>query len=210
MNAPDGPRARLAVLLEAVARQRDASCARAGMEASTEATALLAAARREARERLRAAARTKRERVRARCREVEVAREGDLRLRRLALLQRLLAMSWRALPAALAARWQAPATRRAWWRAALAVSARLLRSGDWRIVCAPLPAAEHSELESEARRLGARTVQLRIDAACAAGLAVTADGATLDATATGLVRARPAVDAGLAQQLAAALATAVE
>ena len=210
MNGLAAPRARLAALLEVVASERDARCARAGAEASAQAAALLAAARREAHARLRGAAGAKRERVRARCHEVAVTRAGELRQQRLALLQRALASSWCLLPAMLVARWQGSATRRVWWRAALAESARLLRSRDWSVVCAPLPAEELAELESEARRLGAHAVQVRIDPACAAGLAVVADGATLDATSAGLVRDRAFIDSALAQQLATALEPAMQ
>jgi hypothetical protein len=100
------------------------------------------------------------------------------------------------LPAALAARWKEPASRRQWITHALGQATRALAPGTWRI--------EHAAGVEEADRLAvaatlpaAVTPEWRLDPALSAGLRICAGGNRIDATPAGLMADREALAGAL-------------
>jgi vacuolar-type H+-ATPase subunit E/Vma4 len=178
-----GPDA-LAALMAYVAQVRDRQLAGVGTAAATECRTLVAAARARARDQIRAALREVRADAEA---QVAVARAGmqsRLRRRRQALTLAALADVQQRVGAALRARWQQPEARRQWMAMALAEAARTLPAGPW-VVQHPPEAAPRANGELPA----GVTLELRPDAALAAGVRIRAGDATLDATLAGLLRA---------------------
>lgn len=191
-------------LLARLHEARDAGC-RALREASEEqARELIRDARHRARIRIKDAAREKRRRVAEHCRRVRVELETRHRDARFAALGERLATCLGALPAALEARWQQQAVRRAWCRHVLEGAAQVLRKGDWALAVAPgIGDAERRELTAAAAGLAGAKVTVADDPALAAGLVVTHDGARYDGSTAGLLADRNGVQAALLAELAA-------
>jgi hypothetical protein len=121
--------ARTQALLDLVERERAQQCQALLDEARRAAATQRASSRAEARQRVREAFAEER----ARCAARLAAAHADLRTRRRAQAQRhleaMLALAWRELPEALAARWQDADARGAWAAAALANARRALTAG---------------------------------------------------------------------------------
>jgi len=160
-------------------------------EAKARVAAQLGDAHRAARERMRAAfadeGRQRAERVHAAQANLQTQRRLNAQQRAAALL----GLAGRRLPEALAARWRAPETRRAWTSRVVAQAKAALPACRWRIDHAPdWPAAERDALGAQLARECAAAPELRADVTIDAGLRITGDGTVVDGTKDGLVRDR--------------------
>ncbi len=191
-------------LLARLHEARDAGCREMREAAEEQAQQLVREARHRARTRIKDAVREKRRRVAEHCRRVRVELETRHRDARFAALGERLAAGLAALPAALEARWQDEAVRRAWCRHVLAGAAQVLREGDWALAVAPgLGDAERRELTAAATDLAGSQVTVEDQPGLTAGLVVTHDGARYDGSVAGLLADRNGVQAALLAELAA-------
>jgi hypothetical protein len=170
--------------------------------AQSQATALLREAREEGRRKMRRAFNDERRRARERLAAAQAMLETR---RRLALQRRnaaLLATAWQALPDSLMERWHQQAARAAWVARALTAARQALPKRGWRIVHPPhWPVAEREAfVEAVAHETGVAPA-LHTDADLRAGIAIVADGTTIDATLAGLVADRDEIGASLLQRL---------
>jgi hypothetical protein len=184
--------------------QRAAASRRAELigVAQSQANALLREAREEARRKMRRAFDDERRRARERLAAAQAMLETR---RRLALQRRngaLLATGWQVLPDALVDRWLQQAARAAWVACALTAARQALPKRGWRIVHPPAwPVAEREALvETVAHETGVAPA-LHTDPDLRAGIAIVADGTTVDATLAGLVADRAEIGASLLQRL---------
>ena len=189
-------------LLDLVAADRAQRCDAIVAAARERARAIVKQAHADARRRMHAAFREERERHDARVR----AARANLQTRRRHALQRranaMLAAAWIRLPEALARRWQAAPTRRA-WVAAVATNARaMLPRCTWRIAHAPdWPPAERDALLAElAASLGTAPI-CEIAETIRAGLRISGDGNVIDGTLEGFLADRSEIGSKLLQLL---------
>jgi hypothetical protein len=116
--------------------------------------------------------------------ELDAARGRDER----AALQQLVRRACDRLPATMERRWREPGARREWCETALAMAAQRLCGSDWTIeVAAGTSKTERDALLARANSLRAGSHTVRELPELGAGLSVRAAGATLDATAAGLL-----------------------
>jgi hypothetical protein len=186
--------AQLQELLEHLERDRDRRCSVESASARERARAIVRSAFSEACQRMRDAVRYER----ARLEEGLVLRraefEGARRREQHAALQLLVKRACDALPAVLEQRWNDAASRREWCEGALAAAALRLRGMDWALELAPgTSEEERSALLARAAALRAGSHTLSERSELGAGLNVRAEGATLDATVTGLLDDRGAI-----------------
>ncbi len=191
-------------LLDVVEAYRSAECKRLRAEAEVEAAGLLLEARREARRRVHRAAQRERERAAVRIRTAQ----AELNTRRREHQQRLgwalLEVALGQLEQALLERWGQAGTRRLWIEATLERALTRLPSGPW-VVRHPLgwPEAErtafHRSLVSKSQDRG---VDFQPDEAVRAGLIISSDGTSLDASVQGLFADREAIEAELLAYMA--------
>lgn len=154
--------------------------------AEKEATAALAQARATARARLcEAIAGLRREGA---LRLARARAQHDAELRSEAQLQsaRAVADAMPLLRDALNARWQMPEARQQWIAAVAALAGKRLRRGAWLVGHAADWRREEQMAFVEAVG-GADDITFQADTGVSAGLRITADHATLDATADGLI-----------------------
>ena len=143
---------------------------------------------------------------RRRARERLAAAQATLETRRRLALQRrnaaLLDAAWQMLPDALEERWQDEAMRARWIARALGAARQALPKRGWRIVHPPeWPAVERDALaETIAHETGVAP-GLHPDPALSAGIAIVADGTTIDATLAGLLADRADIGGSLLQRL---------
>ncbi|KAA6184950.1 hypothetical protein F2Q65_10445 [Thiohalocapsa marina] len=187
-------------LLKLVQDWRDQECRRLLAEADTQASDM----RRQAFARDRAALhqRVSAERARAQALVQAARAERDTRLRRRSEQRdaALVAAAWPALVAALQSRWAQAASRRRWVEHALADAATRLAGGGWLIRhAAGWPEAEQADAAAwlGQQRPGADAVRFSADAEIDAGLIISADGAVLDMSLSGLLRDRARIEARL-------------
>ncbi len=175
---------------------RRGECQRLHDNARREAATLLRQARREARARVHRAVLRERETAASRIRAAQVALEARRRVSRQRRNMALLAAAWPRLAPALRERWQAVEGRRVWVHAALEEALRQLPVGRWRIRHPQdWPPDERSRVAAELeQRLGAAP-ELLYDETLEAGLVFQSGSGTLDASLTGLLADREAVEA---------------
>jgi len=178
---------RQAALLAEVARFREAECAAILAAAGEEAAGYVAHAHVEARHRFSAGAEATRRRAAERIRIAEAAVEAVARSREQEVRRAVVARGRAALDATLAARWAGVEARRRWlaW-AAESAAARLATDG-WE-VAHPVGWATAEWREVAAGLHGAEVVPRFVaEDQIAAGVRITAAGATVDATAAALL-----------------------
>jgi hypothetical protein len=161
---------------------------------------------RDARQQARAQARRVFDDERARARQKLAAATATLQTRQRLALQRrdaaLLASGWALLPEALVQRWQQPAARLAWIGRALAAARDALPTPEWRIVHPPdWPAGERDALAAKVAHDTGVAPRIDVDPALRAGIVITADATSVDATLDGLLADRNEIGAALLQQL---------
>jgi hypothetical protein len=193
--------AQLERLLEKLAQDRESRCSAAHASARERARALARAARSDARRRMREAVRYERmrlaETLALRRAELDAAQRTEER----ATLDELVKRARAALPVALERRWRDAGARRAWCDSTLAMAARRISGADWTIEIAPgTSKQERDALLARARELrtGSHTLSERED--LRTGLRVRTAGATLDATAAGLLDDAQAIGAYLLRE----------
>lgn len=188
-------------LHELLEQERRRRCESETEAAAQRATALLRAARSDARRRVAAAVREERARSAEALQRAEAARDTRRRAAEQASLDVLMSGAWGALPRALEARWASGPDRALWWRTTLDLAARVLRAVPWSIELAP----GADEIERAAILAGARERRpaahtLALCPELRAGLRIRSIGAVLDATPEGLLDEREAVLARFAAE----------
>jgi vacuolar-type H+-ATPase subunit E/Vma4 len=198
MNLPDSLlEAQTLALLRRLAREQDARCHRIGDEAAAQAAEIVRKARAEARARVRQSiAETRREQERA-LTQRRASLDTGARQRQQAALGDWLEHAWQALPAALQARWEQPASRAQWCAAAMRAALRDLLGHDalevevdarWLADVAPLVTQNCPE---------GRAASVVPQPGLGAGLRIRAGHACVDATIAGLLAPRDRIAAEL-------------
>ncbi len=177
--------------------QSDALAREIEQQLKDESAAIMAAAEEEARGTLAQA----RKNARGRLHEAigDLRREGETRLARAQAqldaelrsaaqrhAARAVADALPMLREALDARWQEPEARMLWTAAIAQIAANRLRRGAWRVTHPANWTAAEQEYFSAAVG-GADGIRFQVDNDLSAGLRITADQATLDATPDGLL-----------------------
>lgn len=198
MDADRNAQALLALIEDDRAR-RVAECRE---EAGRSAAAILQAARAAARARVRNALLHERRRLRDRLSACEAALATQVRVHDQHRFRALLDEAHRALPAALASRWEGEASREAWVSHVVASARASLPRGAWTIAYgARWPEAERARLAAELARQKIAATFVH-EAALGPGLEVRADGNRVDGTAAGLAADAGEVGARLLEALA--------
>lgn len=184
----------LAALLAAVAAEREARCRALLAPAEAAAATLLAEAAVSIRRDLRRALREDRARRRAQRDAARAELDAALRLRRQRLAQAAVDEGWARLPAALLRCWQEAPCRARWIAAALDAARARLPPAGWCIRHPPaLAPAEAAALRGDAAALGVAEAYCAADPEIAAGIAIVAGDARLDASVAGLLADRATV-----------------
>jgi len=192
----------LQALLSLVESDRVARRELIGREAREAARELLAQARRAARERVHAALQPERRRLREGLAGLEARLATEKRLAAQHRLRERLDEAWRALPGALAARWDDATARVQWTGHVRATALDALGKGEWRVDHAPgWKEPEREAFAGELVAHGTGPVDFVESAALAAGLVVRAGGNVVDGSLAGLLADRDALDARLADSL---------
>jgi hypothetical protein len=202
VSAPDSiVAAQLQALLDRLEQDRERRCAAELASARERARAIARAARSEARRRMREATRYERLRIAEALTLRRAELEAVQRREQHGALQELVRRACDRLPAALERRWRESGARREWCEATLVAAARRLRAPDWAIEIAPGSSREERDgllARAGALRTGKHT--LREHGQLSAGLSVRAEGATLDATVTGLLDDLAAIEGRLLRE----------
>lgn len=185
-------------LLELVLQHRDEECRKLQQRSEEEGRALLRAAYRSARTRLHENAESGRNRART---QIGAAR-AELETRRRQRAQQLgsvaLAAAWERLPQRLAQRWADSAVRAAWISKALEQAFAALPGGPWRIRHpSGLADTERDALRKTTQQQLLQAPELIADAQVEAGLILECAGVVLDASSSGLLVDRDAIEARL-------------
>ena len=202
MNPPDSVlEAQTLALLRRLAREQDARCHGIVDGAATQAAAIVRNARAEARARVRqAAAEMRREQERALVQH-RAALDTGVRQRQQAALGDWLEHAWRALPAALQARWEQPSARAQWCAAALHAALRdLLGKDALQVEVDAGWVAEVAPLLTQACPAD-RSASVVPQPGLGAGLRIRAGHASVDATIAGLLAPRDRIAAELLAEL---------
>jgi F0F1-type ATP synthase membrane subunit b/b' len=154
--------------------------------AETEAAATVAQARTSARERLHEAIAELRREGETRLARAHAQLDAELRSAAQRQSARAVADAMPMLRAALTARWREAAARKEWTEAVAQLAAKRLRRGAWRVAHpADWSAAEQKNFAGAVGEADGITFQADKDVS--AGLRITADQATFDATPNGLL-----------------------
>lgn len=192
----------LAALLELIETDRAARIDAIEAEARATARALVAQGRRAARERVHDALVPERRRLRERLAALDARLATATRLAAQRRLRARIDAAWRVLPAALQARWAGPVSRAAWTALVREAAVEALGKGPWRVShAAGWPQRDREDFAQAVVASGAGPVAFDECATIEAGLVVRAGGSVVDASASGLLADRGAIDAGLADAL---------
>ena len=187
-------------LLRLVEEDRARRCAEILAAAEPQAAELRRQAHREARERVRAALTEARERAQRQIAAAAAQLQTRQRLAQQDCDTRMLDQAFTALPGALIARWQQPATRRQWLDFAMHQAAQLLPRTRWRIEHAPdLTPGDIGSVNA-----WAESTEWEEDAGLGAGVRIHSNGNCIDASLQGLRADRDALAARLLQAWEAA------
>jgi hypothetical protein len=202
------PAAQSDALLQEIERQTHEECLALAASAEREARALVSDARAAARKRMHDAIEELRREGARRLARAEAQRDTEARLSAQQSAVAVIARAWPLLVDALVARWHDPVGQTAWAEATARHARDRLRVDTW-VVEHPIDWSADAQ-----RRFGELldgrdgAVRFEADRNLSAGLRIKAAGATLDATAQGLLADRPAVagmllaeiDAGAARE----------
>jgi hypothetical protein len=196
--------AQTAALLGKLAVERHGRVSALESAADAQAADIVRRARSEARERIRQAVDDARRDIEHGVAVRRAALETATRRAQQAALREILDRAWRLLPAALAERWQDPAARMEWCRAACAQAMRsLLETQALRVELEPATAATLGPCTERALRAqGATSVDVMPVPGSGAGLRIRGGDACLDATVAGLLAAQDRVAAELLAEFA--------
>ncbi len=185
-------------LLELVLQHRDEECRKLQQRSEEEGRELLRAAYRSARTRLHENAESGRNRARTQIGAARAELETQRRQRAQQLGSVALAAAWERLPQRLAQRWADPATRAAWIGKALEQAFAGLPGGLWQIRHpSGLAESERDALRKAVQRQLSQAPELIADAQVEAGLILECTGVVLDASSSGLLVDRDAIEARL-------------
>jgi vacuolar-type H+-ATPase subunit E/Vma4 len=183
-------------LLQRVTDDRDRSCAAVRAAAESQAKQILRSARTEARTNVRNAVIQERARMDLGMRQATARADIEERRQERQKSRELLEQMWAAIAEGLERRWREPALRRAWIDAAMSQAGALLAGRAWLIeVGSDWTEQERGELTDRARGRGAGTVEYSLHAAMPAGLKIRAGSVCVDATVSGLLAQRDAIEA---------------
>jgi len=208
VSVPEGiVQAQAEALLRLLAREQETLSRRARDAAETQAQALVARARDEARARMRTESLEAHARIERALRDRRAALDTAARQREQATLRSLLDEAWQALPGELAATWLRADGRREWCEAAAALARRtLLGDGACTIeLDADAPQDAATAAAAALRVDGGDTPRLHPVAGLGPGLRVRRALACVDATVAGLLASRERVEAELLAELDALL-----
>jgi len=195
-TAPSLLEVQVDALLERVNQHRERRASEIRARTAKESSDIVRGARAEARKNLHEAVGRERARIAQGLRQAEARAELESRWRAQRETHTLLRHMWEGIAAALEARWDAKAERRAWISAAIEEATVLLGGREWCIDYGGDVSPEERERgERFARSRGARDVQWRPEPQLRAGLRIRAPGACLDATIEGLLVQRADVEA---------------
>jgi hypothetical protein len=181
-------------LLDLVETERGRRCEEIRARARTEAASVIAQAHADARAAMRRTFAEARERRMSRIAAANADLATRARIAEQHRLAALLADAWKGLPAALAARWRDPPSRRRWVDYVASLARNRLPRGAWRIVHAPdWPAPERDAL---AAALDAPPT-FTADSGHRAGLAIACSSNVIDGTLEGLLADRDDIGAQL-------------
>jgi len=182
-------------LLRLVEEDRARRCAEILAAAESQAAELRRQAHREARERVRAALAEARERLQRQIAAAAAQLQTRQRLAQQDCDTRMLDQAFTALPGALIARWQQPATRRQWLDFAMHQAAQLLPRTRWRIEHAPgLTPGDIGSVSA-----WAESTEWEEDAGLGAGVRIHSNGNCIDASLPGLLSDRENLASALLQ-----------
>lgn len=168
--------------------------------AETEAMATVAQARTSARERLHEAITELRREGETRLARAHAQLDAELRGQAQRQSARAVADAMPLLREALVARWQQPEARKEWTAAVAQLAAKRLRRGAWQVVHpAEWSAAEQKDFVVAVGE--ADSIAFQADTDVSAGLRITTDQATFDATPDGLLADTRAIAALLLDEL---------
>jgi hypothetical protein len=171
-------------------------------QARAEARRIVAEARSEARKRVRRDVEEMRQWMRREIGRAEAAFETAKRRHRSQRDAALLEAGWGRLREALAARWRAPAARRAWVEMLLREALASLPKTAWDIVHPhDWPEAERTALAQRLEGTLGHPPRFHPSPDCSAGLKLCAGGACLDGTLEAILLERPEIEARLLAEL---------
>lgn len=185
-------------LLALVLQQRDEECRKLRQRSEEEGRKLLRSAYRSARTRLHENAESGRNRARTQIGAARAELETQRRQRTQQLGSVTLAAAWERLPQRLTQRWADPAARAAWVDNALEQALVALPGDTWRIRHpSGLAETEIAALRKTVQQQLPQTPELVADAKVEAGLVFECAGVVLDASSSGLLVDRDAIEARL-------------
>jgi vacuolar-type H+-ATPase subunit E/Vma4 len=183
-------------LLQRVTDDRDRRCAVLRTAAEGQAKQIVRSARAEARANVGNAVIQERARMDLGMRQATARADIEVRRQERLKSQELLEQMWAAITDVLARRWREPSIRRAWIDAVVNQAGALLSGRAWLIeVGSDWTEHERGELTDRARGRGAGTVEYSLDAAMPGGLKIRAGSVCIDATVSGLLAQRDAIEA---------------
>jgi F0F1-type ATP synthase membrane subunit b/b' len=183
-------------LLQQVTDDREQRCAALRATVDQQARQIVRRARAQARQSVDHAVAQERTRLELGLRQARARADIEARHDEQRCSRKLLDHMWSEIEAALERRWSTLVSRSAWIEAAMSEAGRVLGGRDWLIESA-------LELQEQTRSRGAGTITWSLQPALPAGLRISANGVCVDATVTGLLSARGAIEAAfLAEYLA--------
>ena len=186
-------------LLRRVAREQDTRTRLIREAAEEQARTIVARARHEARARLRQAIDEERRQAERAIVERRAALDTESRRAGQATVRALIEGAWQRLPQAVADRWDDPAARTLWIRAACEYATRSLRPQSTYVVeLDPQAAPDAAETAKGTLDTSGRApIEFRTVAGLGAGLRIRSGDACMDATVSGLLASRERVEAEL-------------
>jgi hypothetical protein len=183
-------------LLQGVTEERNRRCAVLRAAAEDQAQQIVRSARAAARRGVHDAVTQERARMDFGLRQATARADIEVRRQEQQISGELLGQMWTALAEVLTRRWRDPALRAAWIEAALRQAGKLLAGRAWLIESnADWTPPEQAALTEQAVSRGASTTAFALRAALPVGLKIHAERVCVDATVTGLLAQRGAIEA---------------
>lgn len=181
-------------LLRHIREELTRECRQIEVRAQQMARGILREARREARQRVGKALAARRKDVRAHLVQERAAVETRLRRQRQKMSRKALDENWPALEMMLLERWGSMEARRAWAQAALRQARAQLVSEHWRVVHPASWSADERSVALTSIDADGLQLQWQADPELKAGLRIEAQGASIDATSSGLLARRDEIE----------------
>ncbi len=197
----DGDRDSVPRFLDLVERDCQVRCAQLHSDAQRSAAELRKAARREARVHVARAAAEARASMQQRVHHVRAELAAEERATSHEIARTLLSRAWESIASELARRWESPEQRKQWVRRLIEDAARVLPKGQWLVEHPQLGPEELKEIAAETARASGAPPRLVCSEALVAGLRVSASGALVDGSVTGLLAMKTSVQGRLLLEL---------